>query len=148
MKRKFSPWLILVGVVVVLATASLVLIKCQSTAKDKTAIDPITKECLRRMKMIETAASSWAMAHKITIDKEIAPAELKEFLFKRDWTNLSCPEGHKEYAPFLLSRGVLCPCSDKHNRAFDAEKRSYDDSRKDVGAQSISTPPKETTQEK
>lgn len=88
--------------------------------------DRNTKECLRRMANLEGSASSYSMVHRCTLDDDdkIAPQALKDFLVRRDWTRLFCPEGGDEYLyePFTLREGIRCPYSQRHNQLYKQER--------------------------
>jgi hypothetical protein len=73
------------------------------------------KKCVQQMGMLWDMARSHMLEANLSVDTPIRQADLWQFMGGPFSTNMHCPLGAIEYAPFTFRDGPKCRYSDAHN---------------------------------
>jgi hypothetical protein len=75
-------------------------------------------KCVQQMGMLWDAARSHTLEASLSVDTPISQADLWQFMGGPFSTNMHCPLGPCEYAPFTFRNGPKCVYSEAHNGAL------------------------------
>jgi hypothetical protein len=74
--------------------------------------------CLQQMEMLWDTERSHVLEARLSVDTPVSQADLSQIMGGSLLTNMHCPLGPSEYAPFAFRNGPQCPYSEAHTEAL------------------------------